>query len=277
MKRLIFITMLCLLSQICLAQEEINSILDSLKIVPTTISFHPKGDILISTAYNSSDKSQYMLLINKPDGSVNIDTLSTSRPNRSAFSSDGEYLIHNFQDEVSGEFYTVKRKYDGPQNIGAPYYLSERLFVDNMYYYFMDDHQDFYYYTYNRENRSNGGLLYAKFENGEYQKPQMIYPDRENAVAYSPLLLDDKTMIFAQHGVSDDTFEGIHFSLKNKEGKWSDPVMLEFIPMSNVITSYDKNTIAFLVAKTGRLRFYDKSKIMFMINQNKKLTETKDQ
>ena len=277
MKKILIIMMFCLTKQTLKAQEQINSLLDSLNINPITISFHPEGDILISTAYNRSDKSQYLLLITKPEGKVNIDTLSTSRPNRSAFSSDGEYLVHNFQDEVSVEFYTVKRKYDGPQNIGVPYYLSERLFVDNMYYYFMDDHQDFYYYTYNRENRSDGGLLYAKFENGEYQKPQMIYPDRENAVAYSPLLLDDKTMIFTQHGVSDDTFEGIHFSLKNKEGKWSDPVMLEVIPMSNVITSYDKNTVAFLVAKTGRLRFYDKSKIMFMINQNKKLTETKDQ
>ena len=276
MKKILIIMMFCLTKQTLKAQEQINSLLDSLNINPITISFHPEGDILISTAYNRSDKSQYLLLITKPEGKVNIDTLSTSRPNRSAFSSDGEYLVHNFQDEVSVEFYTVKRKYDGPQNIGAPYYLSERLFVDNMYYYFMDDHQDFYYYTYNGENRAEGGLLYSKFENGDYQKPQVIHPDRENAVAYSPLLLNDKTMIFAQHGVTDDTYEGIHFSLKNEDGKWSKPIKLKEIPMSNVISYYNQDKIAFLVAKTGRLRFFDKDQIISMIKENKEVTETKN-
>lgn len=247
------------------AQEEVNHLLDSLKLRPMTISFHPEGDILISTAYNRSDKTQYLLLITNPEGKLNIDTLSTSRPNRSAFSEDGEYLIHNFRDDVSGDFYTVKRKYDGPENIGAPYYLSERLFVDNMYYYFMDGNQDFYYYTYVRENRSEGGLLYSKFENGRYQKPQMIHPDRENAVAYSPLLLNDNTMIFAQHGVKDETYQGIHFSIKNDKGQWSEPKVIEEIPMSNVITYYNENEISFLVAETARLKLYKKEDIMEMI------------
>ena len=259
------------------AQDKVNKILDSLNINPITISFHPKGDILISTSYNQSDKSQYLLLITDREKEIRIDTLSSSRPNRSVFSSDGEYLVHNVLDDVSDNFYTLKRKYNGPDDIGAPYNLSERLFVDIMYYYFMDEKQDFYYYTYNGKNRAEGGLLYAKFENGDYQKPKSIHPDRENAVAYSPLLLDDDTMIFAQHGVEDDTFEGIHFSLKNEDGKWSKPVKLKEIPMSNVISYYDQDKIAFLVAKTSRLKFFDKDEILSMIKQNEKLTETKDQ
>lgn len=265
MKKIILLISFIILNTSLYAQEEVNHLLDSLKIIPTTISFHPKGDILISTAYDRSDKSQYLLLITKPEGKVNIDTLSSSRPNRSAFSEDGEYLIHNFRDEVSGDFFTVKRKYDGPENIGAPYYLSERLFVDNMYYYFMDARQNFYYYTYDRENRGDGGLLYSKFENGRYQKPQIIHPDRENAVAYSPLLLDDETMIFGQHGVKDNSTNGIYFSRKNKEHQWSRPQLLKAIPMSDVITYYGKNKIAFLVAETYRLKFYDKDEIVNLI------------
>ena len=251
------------------AQDKVNKILDSLNINPITISFHPKGDILISTSYNQSDKSQYLLLITDREKEIRIDTLSSSRPNRSVFSTDGEYLVHNVLNDVSNNFYTLKRKYNGPDDIGVPYNLFERLFVDNMYYYFMDEKQDFYYYTYNGENRAEGGLLYAKFENGDCQKPQMIFPDRENAVAYSPLLLDDDTMIFAQHGVVDDSFEGIHFSVKNKEGKWSDPVKLDDLPMSNVLSYYDQDKIAFLVAKTGRLRFFDKDQVISMVNQSR--------
>jgi hypothetical protein len=267
MKKTLTFLLIIFLYTTTYAQEEVNRLLDSLKIIPTTISFHPEGDILISTAYNRSDKSQHLLLITNPEGKVNIDTLSTSRPNRSAFSEDGEYLIHNFRDDVSGDFYTVKRKYDGPENIGAPYYLSERLFVDNMYYYFMDDDQDFYYYTYVRGNRSLGGLLYSKFENGRYQKPQMIHPDRENAVAYSPLLLNDNTMIFAQHGVKDETNQGIHYSIKNDKEQWSEPEVLEEIPMSNVITYYNENEISFLVTETARLKLYKKEDIMQMIKE----------
>jgi|GEM_PF-6708436 len=277
MKKLLIIMIFCLANQTLEAQEQINSLLDSLNINPITISFHPKGDILISTSYNQSDKSQYLLLITNREKDIRIDTLSSSRPNRSVFSSDGEYLVHNVLDDVSNNFYTLKRKYNGPDDIGAPYNLSERLFVDNMYYYFMDEKQDFYYYTYNRENRAEGGLLYAKFENGDYQKPQVIHPDRENAVAYSPLLLDADTMIFAQHGVEDDSFEGIHFSLKNEEGQWSKPVMLNDIPMSNVISHYDQDKIAFLVAKTSKLKFFDKDEILSMIKQNEKLKWAKDQ
>ena len=270
MKNTIILCLFLVFAMTSKAQQNINAMLDLLKIAPITISFHPEGDILISTAYNRSDKSQYLLLITKPDGTLNIDTLSTSRPNRSAFSKNGEYLIHNFLDEVSSEFYTVKRKYDGPDNIGAPYYLSERLFVDNMYYYFMDDNQDFYYYTYNRENWSEGGLLYSKFENGEYQKPQMIYPDRENAVAYSPLLLNNKTMIFTQHGVKDNSTDGVYFSIKDNNDHWSAPQLLDDIPISNVITYYTKDNIAFLIAKTYRLKFYDKAEILNMMKTEAK-------
>jgi len=89
MTRKITLILFIILNTSLYAQEEVNRLLDSLKIRPMTISFHPEGDILISTAYNRSDKSQYLLLITNPAGKVNIDTLSTSRPNRSAFSEDG--------------------------------------------------------------------------------------------------------------------------------------------------------------------------------------------
>jgi len=246
--------------------QDINQLLDSLKISVTTISFHPKGDILISTGYNREEKSQYLLLISDKQGLLSIDTLQADRPNRSAFSKEGEYIVYNFRDPISKEFYTVKRKYNGPGDIGSPFYISERLFTDNMYYYFMDENEDFYYYTYVRENRSEGGLLYSKFENGKYQKPQIIHPDRENAVAYSPLLLDDNTMIFAQHGIKDDTYRGVHFSKKNDKGKWSEPILLESIPMSDVITYYTDEKVAFLVAETYTLKFYDKSHLLSLID-----------
>lgn len=267
MKKLLFLLLFLTTYLNVYSQEKINGILDSLNISISTISFHPEGDILISTGLNQKDMSQYLLVITKSEGTIQIDTLASQRPNRSAFSQDGEYLIHNYLDEVSDEFYTVKRKYDNPNNIGAPFYLSESLFTDNMYYYFMDAHQNFYYYTFVRENRSEGGLLLSKFENGKYQKPEILFPDRENAVAYSPLLLDDKTMVFAQHGIIDDTFRGIHYSLKDDSGEWSEPKLLSEIPMSNVITYYDKETVAFLVAKNNRIQFYDKANLLSIIQK----------
>ena len=206
-----------------------------------------------------------MLAITQAEGMTKIDTLGSNRPNRSVFSRDGEYLLHNFLDEVSDKFYTAKRKYNGPDDIGPPVLISEALFVDNMYYYYMDGNQDFYYYTYVHENRPEGGLLYSKFENGRYQKPQMIHPDRENAVAYSPLLLNDNTMIFAQHGIKDDTYRGIHFSIKNDEGQWSEPELLEEIPMSNVITYFDDDTVGFLRASDSRVVIMSKDELYKMI------------
>jgi hypothetical protein len=250
------------------SQSNINQLLDSLGINPITISFHPKGDILISTDLNREDMTQYLLLISHISDTMSIDTLKCDRPNRSAFSKNGEFLIYNFNDPISDKFYTVKRKYDGPKNIGDPFYISEHLFADNMYYYFMDENEDFYYYTYVQKNRSQGGLLYSKFENGRYQKPQMIHPDRENAVAYSPVILNEETMIFAQHGIKDNTYRGVHYSIKNKNGEWSDPILLDEIPMSNVITFFDENTVAFLVAKNARVKFYDKAYLLDLIQSN---------
>jgi hypothetical protein len=264
-KNILLISFIILNTSLC-AQEEVNRLLDSLHIIPTTISFHPEGDILISTSW-SREKPQYLLVITQAEGMTKIDTLSSNRPNRSVFSRDGEYLVHNFLDEVSDKFYTAKRKYNSPDDIGVPVLISEALFVDNMYYYYMHDNQDIYYYTYVRENRSLGGLLYSKFENDRYQKPQMIHPDRENAVAYSPLLLNDNTMIFAQHGVKDENYQGIHYSIKNDKGQWSEPEVLEEIPMSNVITYYNENEISFLVAETARLELYKKKEIMEMIKE----------
>jgi len=270
MKTLLFLLIGLAFSLSIASQQRVNHLLDSLEIVPTTISFHPRGDILISTSW-SKEEPQYLLLISQAEGKVKIDTLSSQRPNRSVFSTNGEYLIHNYQDEVSGNFHTAKRKYNAPDDIGPPVLISKELFADNMYYYFMDENQDFYYYTFVRENRSEGGLLYSKFENGYYQKPEMIHPDRDNAVAYSPLLLDEKTMIFAQHGIEDDTYRGVHYSLKDQAGQWSEPKLLSEIPMSDVITFYKQDTVAFLVAKDYRLKFLSKSTIKEMIQKSETL------
>ncbi|HKK75661.1 MAG TPA: hypothetical protein VJ953_11360 [Saprospiraceae bacterium] len=100
--------------------QVINDFLDQYGINPVTISFHPSGDALVSTSLDQSDLSQYLLLISKEQGTFRVDTLETSRPNRSAFSRGGEYLVYNYFDPVSGDFYTAKRKYDGVEDIGPP-------------------------------------------------------------------------------------------------------------------------------------------------------------
>lgn len=99
MKKLILLFALSLAIPYAKAQD-INRLLDSLKIRVTTISFHPDGDILISTGLNRDDMSQYLILLTENDGKLKIDTLRAIRPNRSAFSKGGEYIVYNFKDPI---------------------------------------------------------------------------------------------------------------------------------------------------------------------------------
>lgn len=205
-----------------------------------------------------------MYMISQNEQGWQLDTLPVDDPNRAAFSKGGEYIIYNTFDPLSREQYTIKRKFDGKDKFGSPFYLSQQLMLDNMYYYFMDEEENFYYYTFVRKDRSQGGLFLSAFENGRYQKPQQIYPDRENAVAYTPLILDEETMLFTQHGIKDNSTNGTYFALKEGE-KWSDPILLEEIPFSNVITYYDEDTVAFLLAETARVKLYPKAELLALI------------
>lgn len=247
----------------------INEVLDSLQMNPITISFHPEGEVLINTSKRINNNTDWdlMVLSDIEAGQVSIDTIPATDVNRAAFSRGGRYLIHNTKDLVSDSWKTVKRRYYGNGKAGSPVDLSQALFRDGMfYYYFMDEQENFYYYQYVRENRPEGGVLFSAFENGRYLKPQMIHPDRPNAVAYSPYLLDDHTMIFAQHGIKDRTYRGIHYSVKDEDGKWSAPALLPDVPMSNVVTYYDDDTVAFLSAENSRVFTMSRDELFKMID-----------
>ena len=98
---------------------------------------------------------------------------------------------------------------------------------------------------------------------------KMIYLDRDNSLAFSPLLFNDQTMNFTQHGIRDNSTDGIYFSIKDNSGNWSASELLDDIPMSDVITYYTEDKIAFF-AKTYRLTFYDTTEISEMIKNTLK-------
>ncbi len=265
MKAIQLILLLLVLHVHTNSAQRINEVIDSLGISIMTFSFHPDGEVIISTGYNREDGSQYLLLISDLDKPVaTVDTLADNRPNRSAFSIDGRYLLYNIIDKMSDTQYTVKRWYYGDGKFGPPFYISEQLFLDNMYYYYMDDEENIYYYTFFREDRSRGGLLLSRFENGRYQKPEMIFPDRPNAVAFSPYLMDEETMLFVQHGVKDRTTDGVYYSIKEGD-KWKDPVRLETLPYCPVISQVNDKTLALLESGSANIIFRDKQVLMDQI------------
>jgi len=249
-----------------ISEHPINKVLEEYNIRVTTISFHPNGECLISTGLNRNDRSQYLLLLKDWNtDSVQIDTLEDRRPNRSAFSEDGSYLYYNITDPISEEgSYTIRRSYSKGK-FGHPEYISLDLKAPTMYYYWIDDDQSIYYYIwFGRDSEIPNGLYYSAEKNGKYSDRELILPDRENAVAFSPLLLNDDLMIFFQHGKKDNSTNGAYYS-KRADGKWGKPIRIEELPYGASFTYDGPDKIAF-IDNDGVVKEVQKNQLILLIN-----------
>ncbi|MEO0626621.1 MAG: hypothetical protein AAFY91_06505 [Bacteroidota bacterium] len=245
--------------------QPINQILDSLALEPYTVSFHPAGFVLIAE-YSRDTDEQVLILVDQNSSQTSIDTLQISGVNQAIFSKDGDYVLYNAVDPLSNEIYTIKRRFSPTGQFGFPTYVSQQLLLDNMGYYSMDGDETLYFYTHREGDPSRSGLFLSQFENGYYRSPELILANRENAVAYSPQILRKDTLIFTQHGIVDQTPNGIYYAFKHGD-IWSAPIRLADLPFSHAITYYDEETLAFLLDKNSRIALFTKGEILQMINQ----------
>lgn len=248
------------------SDHPINGVMDKYDIKATTISFHPNGACLISTSLNREENTQYLLLIDhyQDMDAVKIDTLETRRPNRSAFSEDGSYIVYNVLDGIS-DGYTVRRTYEDGQ-FGPPECISLSLDAGSMYYYSIDADQTLYYYIwFGRDSEFPNGLYVSETnEDGRYVDRELILGDRPNAVAFSPLLLSPGLMVLFQHGKIDKSTNGAYYLRKEDDTWGTDPVRIEELPYAACFTYVDEETIGFL--KGGRLQTVDKKQLMAWID-----------
>ncbi|MEM6398499.1 MAG: hypothetical protein AAF741_19275 [Bacteroidota bacterium] len=270
MKNLISNLFLChlILFPIGLFAQRTIDLIDSLHLEPYSFAFHPDGHALIAE-YSRDNDMEYLVFLIQRENEIIIDTLPVEDVNQATFSKGGDFILYNFFDRISWESFTVKRAFNSPENIGPPTYVSPQLGLDNMSYYFMDEDESIYFFTYAENDPSMTGLFYSAFENGRYQQIQQIFANRDNVVAYSPLLLQKDLMLFPQHGIINEEPNGMYYAIK-QENKWSEPIKLDGLPFCHNMAYYDENTVAFLADQDSKFHLIPKSDIMNMINQKNK-------
>lgn len=206
--------------------QDINAILDSNSIVPQMISYHPEGELFISTKSNAATKSKLLHITNLNEDPVSIDTLDFGYYlNISKLANDGDHLLYSFLDSTNRERKTYKRTYKNGE-FSEPIDIKAATGIETLTYFMVDADEHIYYYTYSAEP---SGLYLTTFENGTYTKPELLIPNKPNLVPFSPYLIDEQTMILAQHGRDDLSVNGIYVSLKSGN-TWNEPQKLEGLP-----------------------------------------------
>lgn len=236
-------------------EGEINAFLQEYDISPQTISIHPDGALLISSSYNRELKNNFLIhATGIGSESIQIDTLDVNRPTRSAFSKDGNYILYN---EIEETQKTVVRSYGGLNNIGPEFNLTQETGFDAMYYYSLQD-SIFAFYTYVTEESPQNGVYISLFDGAGASKPEQLFQNGNNRVFFSPLLLNESTMILAAHGQEDNSTNGVYISRKD-EGVWAYPKQLVDIPYGYSFDWVDDETIMYITS--GQVNFLDVSEL----------------
>jgi hypothetical protein len=236
------------------SEKDINDFLEQKNIGLQTVSLHPNGTILISSSYNRESENNYLIHVrglnqsNLNQREVTLDTLDVNRPSRSAFSKNGKYIIYN---EIDDGQRTLLRSYDGIDNLGEEINLTEATGYDAMYYYSLQD-STFLFYTYVEEDHPDNGVHVSTFDGTALSQSRLVFPNGNNRVFFSPLLLDSSTMILAAHGQEDSSTNGVYIS-KRVNGSWQYPDLLKDLPYGYSFDWVDSNTVMYYTS--GSVKF----------------------
>lgn len=258
-----FILFQCLLFLVSIMQAQtINDYLDQYRIVPQMISQHPDGEWLLS-ASSKETKPQLLRLSPINETEANIDTLNFGYYlNVSKLSNDGDHLLYGFADTIQDVRKTYMRKYDNGQ-FSEPIDFREKTGLKALTYFMLDKDNNVYFYTYAKDPK--GLYRIMKVDENRYGKAELLLPNRSNYVPFSPLILDDQTMLLAQHGVDDQSVNGIYVSQKT-DGVWQTPKKIEDWPYGWSL-GFDKDgNIIYLNAQTRRVESFNKSTVWNTIN-----------
>jgi len=266
LRSLITISAFLVFTSISIGQDRhINELLNLYDLNPQMISYHPDGEWLISTQSSGKNKSVLIhLKLNSGGDLVDMDTLNYGYYiNISKLANDGDHLIYSFLDTLSQNRKTYKRSYiDG--KFSEPVDIKAMSGIPTLTYFMMDSNEDIYYYTYDQDPN---GIYLTRFINGEYQAPEILIPNRPNHVPFSPFLLDESTMILAQHGVEDKSVNGIYVSHRHN-GNWQEPIKLDGLPYGwSIGIAPESNEILYLTSAEKRVEFIDLKDLKKKINK----------
>jgi hypothetical protein len=114
----------------------------------------------------------------------------------------------------------------------------------------IDEPGNVYFYTYGMDPK---GIYKIEKDEEGYGETELLIANRPNFVPFSPLLIDENTMLLAQHGQGDNSVNGIYVSKKGNNG-WSTPKKLEGLPYGWSLGFGEDNDIVYLVAETRKVK-----------------------
>jgi len=235
----------------CYAQA-INSVMKKYGIVPQMVSYHPDDEWFISSKSDDGNKFILLQIRDYQTSKPKIDTLDFGYYlNISKLSNDGDELLYGFLDTLSAEptRRTYLRKYSNG-SFSEPTDLRKKTGFGALTYFMLNDTGDIYFYTYDLQPK---GLYKIEKKADQYSEPKLLIANRPNYVPFSPIMLDEKTMLLAQHGQEDKRVNGIYVSKKDND-QWSTPVKLEGLPYGWSLGYGKGDTIVYLVAETRMVK-----------------------
>ena len=237
-------------------ENGVNQFLYKNGIVPTTISYHPNGEVLISTQYSKETKSQYMILVDDvTQDEPTVDTLSTVRPNRSKFSDDGEFIIYNeIEDKGKKGQQTYLRKYSSLGQMERKRNLKEELNLGSLYYFSMDKDGIFYYYAFFGSTSDKNGIYASMCSSEPCTGSIPIYLDTEELIYFSPLRIGRNMLLMAVQGKNDSRLNGIYFA-RYRDGRWRLPLKVQGLRYGYSFDFVNDNIISYKEAVTGNVIF----------------------
>ena len=243
--------------------QNINNYLDQYQIIPQMISQHPDGEWFVSGSLKGSTP-QLLKLTPTDDKQLQLDTLNYGfYQNISKLSNDGDHLLYAFADTIQDVRKTYLRSYKNGK-LGKSRDFRKMTGLKALTYFMVDKNENVYFYTYAREPKG----LYRVMKEGQnnYSVAELLIPNRPNLVPFSPLLLDENTMLLAQHGKEDKSVNGIYVSRKI-DNQWQTPVKIEGWPYGWSL-GFDKDgDIIYINAKTKKIEYYNLEEIKQTINE----------
>ncbi len=237
-------------------ENGVNQFLYKHGITPTTISYHPNGEVLISTQYFKELKGQYMLLVDDvTQDEPSVDTLSTLRPNRSKFSDDGSFIIYNeIEDKGKKGQQTYLRKYSSLGEMERKRNLKEELNLGSLYYFSMDKDGIFYYYAFFGSSSDKNGIYASLCSSEPCTGAIPIYLDTEELIYFSPLRIGRNMLLMAVQGKNDSRLNGIYFA-RYRDGRWRLPLKVQGLRYGYSFDFVNDNIISYKEAVTGNVIF----------------------
>ena len=263
MKKTILLSISLLIMNFVTSQN-INTYLDKYKLYPNMISQHPDGEWFLSTKPIESGTPELVKITPVSRTEAKIDTLDYGfYLNISKLSNDGDHLLYAFADTIQDVRKTYMRPYKNGE-LGEPTDFRAFTGLESLTYFMIDKDDNVYFYSYSKSPKGIYRVL--KQEDGKYSEAELLIPKRPDLVPFSPLFLDDETMLMAIHGEEDQSTNGIYVSIK-KNNTWKKPVKMEDMPYGWSL-GFDKNGhVIYINAKTRRIERYSQNTIRKAIDK----------